>query len=744
MRRSFSTVALILLSALCAPTSHAEHRVALLIGNGDYPKAPLASPPNDIRAVGDALKRRGFTVTLLENLKAKEMKEAFASFAGTVPTKGTALVYFSGYALPEAKPDSPNADDALLPIDGNPLHEGTVAISQTGISRLMSLLAKDSGSARNILIVDGCYAHPAQSKGLKAGLIKPTKIGTECLTVFAAPFNEVIEASSTGTSPCAQKLVEGLKSTRTLDKVLDELSATKVSTLENLHELASPPSKPLTTPAQLINGTKPGDEWVSERGMIFCWCPPGRFTMGSPPDRPAHQDDESPIEIEFKDGFWIGKFEFTRREMLSMRPGVYLSTGEHKLHPLNKIHEAKDVESYLTKLNETAPAGWIYDVPTEAEWEYAARAGSRTDYSFGDNPADLAKHGNFADRTLRESTAFGELPKSWKEKGPDAKIYFGDRQTGIFTYAHKQWSDGFATMAPVGSFPPNSWGLHDVHGNLAEWTATQYHPTRLTPEKPDPNFGVVTKGGAWLSTAEYCRSAMRTWAVIPENGVGLRFILRRKPQSPPSPIESRWTALIPSDFESESGATATIASDGSVLVNGKPVKDTYTLKATIPQGIQPKAIKLETLTDPALPKQGPGRSPDGTFMLSEIRMLFGAKRSDPPKIPVRVLDANATFQQPGTRVADAVDGVATPNTGWAISGGAGKEQSATFIIAPPSRNGADGAIWMHPSETLSPSSGAPLLITLEHLSPATIGKFRISVLHEVSKSGEISRKPNKK
>ncbi len=167
MRRSFSTVALILLSALCAPTSHAEHRVALLIGNGDYPKAPLASPPNDIRAVGDALKRRGFTVTLLENLKAKEMKEAFASFAGTVPTKGTALVYFSGYALPESKPDSPNADDALLPIDGNPLHEGTVAISQTGISRLMSLLTKDSGSARNILIVDGCYAHPVQSKGLK-------------------------------------------------------------------------------------------------------------------------------------------------------------------------------------------------------------------------------------------------------------------------------------------------------------------------------------------------------------------------------------------------------------------------------------------------------------------------------------------------------------------------------------------------------------------------------------------------
>jgi formylglycine-generating enzyme required for sulfatase activity len=236
----------------------------------------------------------------------------------------------------------------------------------------------------------------------------------------------------------------------------------------------------------------------------------------------------------------MAKFEFTRREMLTLTGGVYLSTGEHKLHPLNKIHNTKQIEGYLARLNETAPAGWIYDTPSEADWEYAARAGTRTDYFFGDDPAELEKYGNFADRTLRESDAFGELPKSWKAKEPGA-VYFGDRQAGIFTYAHKTWSDGFATMAPVGSFAPNPWGVHDVHGNVAEWTSTPYHPERL-PVPLDPNVGVVAKGGSWLSLASYCRSAMRTWSNIPENGVGVRLLLRSKlaasavpPTSPTSP-----------------------------------------------------------------------------------------------------------------------------------------------------------------------------------------------------------------
>jgi len=144
------------LIAFCSGTARAEHRATLVIGNSNYPNAPLASPPHDIRAVAAALKSRGFTVTQAENLKAAELKTAFATFARSVPTRGTALVYFSGYALPQREATDPAADNALLPIDGNPHHHGTVFGSDTSITRLMGILAKDSGSVRQILIVDAC------------------------------------------------------------------------------------------------------------------------------------------------------------------------------------------------------------------------------------------------------------------------------------------------------------------------------------------------------------------------------------------------------------------------------------------------------------------------------------------------------------------------------------------------------------------------------------------------------------
>jgi len=718
------------LACLSTATLQAEHRAALVIGNGNYPKAPLASPPRDIRAVGEALKKRGFEVTQAENLTAKVLKDTVTAFARSVPTRGTALVYFSGYALREHKADHPNADNALLPVDGNPLHESTVANSQTGTARLLGILAKDSGSARNILIVDGCYAHPGQNKDVTKGLVKTAKAAGESLIIFAAPLGEVLEPAVEGISPLAKKLTDGLNSTQPLDKVLNELGAARDSTLDDLSALAAPASKVIAAPTELPAGSKAGDEWVSDRGMVFCWCPPGKFTIGSPEGSPARQEDEIQADIELPRGFWIGKYEFTRREMMTMRPGVYLSTGDHKLHPLNKLHEAKDVEQYLAELNKTAPAGWSYDVPTEAEWEYAARAGSRTDYFFGNDPAQLAKYGNFADRTLRESDAFGELAKGWKAKEPGV-VYFGDRQTGIFSYAHKSWNDGQATMGLVGNYPPNPWGLHDIHGNLAEWTSTPYHPARLIPEKPDPFIGVVTKGGSWLSTAAYCRSAMRTWAVIPENGVGLRFVLRQKSGPAPAPVTQKWIPLVPTEFKSEAGATATISPDGSVLVGGKSAKDTYTLKAAVPAGIEPKAIKLEALTDPRLPGKGPGRRGDGVFMLCEFGVRFGAPGAGEATKPVKILDATATFQQGGARIADAIDGLPEPNTGWGANGGGGKDHAATFTIALPSRNGPDGARWRHPmSAGDGPAAGSPLLIVLDHHDAATLGKFRLSLMHE--------------
>ena len=745
MTWAFFSARLLSILALCSTAALAEHRAALLIGNSNYPKAPLASPPSDIRAVGDALRKRGFVVTQVENQGAKEMKEAIAAFARSVPTKGTALVYFSGYALPATKSEDPQADNALLPVDGNASSSGTVAGPQTGVTRLLGTLAKDSGSVRNILIVDGCYAHPAQAKTATKGLLKTAKPAPESLVIYAAPMGEVQEPVADGLSPLANKLSTALLSAQPLNEVLDQLSATRETPLEDLGALSSPASRAVAASTEVPAGGRAGEEWVNDRGMVFCWCPPGRFTIGSAENSSAHEEDEVQADVEFSQGFWMGKFEFTRREMFGMVGGVYLSTGDHKLHPLNKVHfERNQVGDYLQKLNETVSAGWVYDLPTEAEWEYAARAGTQTDYFFGNDPAELAKYGNFADRTLRESDSYGELPKSWKAKTPGTG-FFGDRQSGIFSYAHKIWNDGHPAMAVVGSFPPNPWGLHDVHGNVSEATSTPYHPARL-PAKYDPNFGGVAKGGSWLSTAAYCRSAMRIWSNIDENGVGLRFILRKKATSPAAAtLEQKSIVLVPSEFKSDAGATAQISPDGTVLVSGKSAKDTYTLRATVPAGIQPKAIKLEALPDASLPQQGPGRSTSGGFTLCEFSVRFGSPSSKEANLPLRMLDVEADFNQPGMRIADVIDGRALPNTGWGISGASGKAHSATFTIALPSRSGADGALWRHPTAaTVGLVAGTPLVILLEHQDAATLGKFRLSLLHEALEAVEAAAPAAKK
>jgi sulfatase modifying factor 1 len=731
--------------ALFPQIVRAEHRAALLIGNSAYPKAPLASPPHDIRVVGDALRKRGFVVTQVENVSAKELTEAFSTFAWSIPTKGTALVYFSGYALPTTKEGAPLADNALLPIDANASALGAVASLQTGLSRLLGTLANTSGSARNILIVDACYAHPAQPKDAPKGLVKTAKPAPESLVIFAAPMGTVQEPAAEGLSPLAKQLSEGLGSTRPLSEVFEQLGATRETTLEDLSSLASPASRAVAPAADPSPGTKPGDEWVNDRGMVFCWCPPGRFTLGSAETSFGHEEGEIQADVAFSEGFWMGKYEFTRREMMGMIGGVYLSTGDHKLHPLNKVHtEANQAATYLEKLNNTAPAGWVYDLPTEAEWEYAARAGTQTDYFFGNDPADLAKYGNFADRSLRESDSFGELPKSWKAKAPGT-VYFGDRQAGIFSYAHKTWNDGHATMARVGCYPPNPWGLHDVHGNVAESTSTPYHPMRL-PAKYDPNLGSVAKGGSWLSTPAYCRSASRVWSNITENGVGLRFILRKKTTNPAaSPLAQKSIPLVPVDFQSEAGATAQIAPDGTVLVNGKATKDTYMVKAIVPPGVHPKAIRLEALTDTSLPKQGPGRSASGGFTLCEFSAHFGAPGAKEALHALRFLEAETHSNQSGLRIADLIDGQSLPNTGWGISAASGKEHSVTLTFALPSRSGADGALWKHPmAATAGPVAGSPLLIRLEHQDAATLGKFRLSLVQEASETRPSAQKSSPK
>lgn len=188
------------------------------------------------------------------------------------------------------------------------------------------------------------------------------------------------------------------------------------------------------------------------------------------------------------------------------------------------------------------------------------------------------------------------------------------------------------------------------------------------------------------------------------------------PPAPPTPAAApEPTTLVPLEFKSMAGATATIAATGIVSVTGPLAKDTYTLKTALPAGGAVAAIRLEVLTDDALPQKGPGRSGNGNFVLSTFAVLAGTPGATDTPHAVRFTAARADLEQPNYGVANAIDDKA--ETGWAIGGGVGKPHEATFTIDPDAR----------------PAAGAPVTITLDQQyddGQHAIGMFRLSVIQE--------------
>jgi sulfatase modifying factor 1 len=243
-----------------------------------------------------------------------------------------------------------------------------------------------------------------------------------------------------------------------------------------------------------FDGTKPGDE-RQVAGVKLCWCPPGRFTMGSPPGEPERRPDEARVEVRLTRGFWAGKYEVTQgdwKRVVGNLPGpptAELPDGDDL--PVGNVNFG-EAEAFCRKLTEMAhasgmPQGWEFRLPTEAQWEYACRAGTTTATAFGDSLSRT--QANFRGRPYNGGA----------DDGPS-----------------------LGKAARIGSYPPNAWGLHDMHGNTFEWCRDWYH-SRLpggddpdlysagstTPRNRDGSTSRVRRGGAWTDDGWPCRSAFR-------------------------------------------------------------------------------------------------------------------------------------------------------------------------------------------------------------------------------------------
>ncbi|MDM8523268.1 SUMF1/EgtB/PvdO family nonheme iron enzyme [Desulfococcaceae bacterium HSG8] len=235
-------------------------------------------------------------------------------------------------------------------------------------------------------------------------------------------------------------------------------------------------------------------------GMEFVWVPKGCFKMGSPPGEKGRYSDEGPVHEVCVDGFWMGKYEVTNKQYRKYKSGH--NSGDYEGNFLDGDNQPAvrvswdDAKAFAKWL--TGKSRHEFRLPTEAEWEYACRAGTQTARFWGDDPDDACRYASVADQT-------------------------------------HNCDDGYAVTAPVGSFSPNSFRLYDMLGNIWEWCEDIYDSDayrkhkRNNPIYADGGSDRVRRGGSWYGKPAYVRCAERDHYSPASRGNLLGFRLVRTP-----------------------------------------------------------------------------------------------------------------------------------------------------------------------------------------------------------------------
>lgn len=242
--------------------------------------------------------------------------------------------------------------------------------------------------------------------------------------------------------------------------------------------------------------------------MEFVAIEPGSFTMGSGDGEAGRNADETPRQVTLTKRFYVGRYEVTQTQWaVVMRENPSFREGCSQC-PVENV-DFYQVDTFITNLNAQS-VSMRYRLPTEAEWEYVCRAGTTTAFSTGNGMS--ADQANFDRR-------FPYPPRTTPQSPPD------------------QDTDEIAPRwtLPVGSYPPNRWGLHDVHGNVWEWTNDWYGPfparAEVDPRGPESGAARVIRGGSWNFDANSCRCALRYAHAPQHKGPGVGFRLVAEPTS---------------------------------------------------------------------------------------------------------------------------------------------------------------------------------------------------------------------
>jgi len=262
--------------------------------------------------------------------------------------------------------------------------------------------------------------------------------------------------------------------------------------------------------------------FFNSHDMRFAKIPAGEYLMGSPDSEKSRAEDEKQKKVMITEPFWIQITEVTQDQwksvtgisLKSLVDGKVGALGRganlkntpsviHSSHPMSFVNY-EDVINFCKSLTEKEkasgrlPEGYVFSLPTEAQWEYAARAGTTEVFAFGNV------------LTSKDANILGKYP-----------------------YGIKGEFEGFGSTSPVASFLPNKWGVYDMHGNVYEWCLDWFVdelPGGKDPKSIESGDSRSIRGGAWNRRGESCRSAYR-YSYDPTqrtNNIGFRVVLVRE------------------------------------------------------------------------------------------------------------------------------------------------------------------------------------------------------------------------
>jgi formylglycine-generating enzyme required for sulfatase activity len=518
-----------------------NQRTALVIGNSAYDSTPLRNPVNDARSIAAALRNLGFDVLEKENLTQKDMKREIQAFGAKLQKGGVGLFYFAGHGM------QVNGRNYLIPVGARIEHEKQVEYEAVDMGAVLSEMDY-ARNPMNIVILDACRDNPfARSfRSSAQGLAAVNAPGGTLIAYATAPGS----VASDGPGENGIYTGELIQTMRTpglrIEDVFKQVRSAvrqvtdgkqipwESSSLEGDFYFAGAPHDTSTGAAMVANQrpvstssemtlTRGGDStarnpktWKEPlTGMEFVWVAGGCFQMGSPETETGRDADEGPVHQVCLDGFWMSRTEVTNGEYRKFhrdhnskdyngvslngddQPAVYVSWDE--------------AQSYMKWLMDQNGGQYKFRLPTEAEWEFACRAGTEASRYWGDDPNQACTYENVADVT-------GKNKWGWE-----------DIQT---------CDDSYVSTAPVGRFQPNAYGMRDMLGNVAEWCQDTYKADAyarhwlnnpINSETSGADAHRVIRGGSWHSKPAETRCAVRASGLPAGQNDDLGFRVVRQP-----------------------------------------------------------------------------------------------------------------------------------------------------------------------------------------------------------------------